>query len=363
MGNEIYMRRAIGLAKKAGGWAAPNPMVGAVIVKDDRIIGEGWHKKCGDLHAERNALAALSEDAKGAEMYVTLEPCCHWGRTPPCTEAIIENGISKVYIGSRDPNPLVSGKGAQMLRSAGIEVDEDFLRDECDKLNPMFFKFITTDLPYVTLKYAMTADGKTASFSGKSKWITGEKAREHVHALRGMYPAILAGIGTVLADDPVLNCRIPGSHQPLRVVIDSRLRIPADSALVKSAREFPLLIVCAHEDPGKAQILRSAGAEIAECPDGMGHVSLKSVMKLLGDQKISGVLIEGGAEINDAALRAGVVDHVCAYIAPKLLGGKDAKTAVDGIGFDSPDEAVRLSRGDVTVLGDDILIEYDVVKG
>ena len=203
-----YMRRAIELAKKARGFTSPNPMVGAVIVKDNRIIGEGYHERCGQLHAERNALASCKESPKGAVMYVTLEPCCHYGKTPPCTEAIIEAGIRKVVIGSRDPNPKVSGKGAKQLRKAGIEVEEDFLRTECDALNPVFFHYISTGTPYVVLKYAMTADGKIASHTGKSKWITGEKARNHVHQLRHWYSGIMVGIDTVLADDPMLNCRI-----------------------------------------------------------------------------------------------------------------------------------------------------------
>lgn len=359
---EEYMRRAISLAVKAGGWAAPNPMVGAVIVKDGRIIGEGFHRKCGELHAERNAFASLTEDAQGAEMYVTLEPCCHYGRTPPCTEAIIEHRISRVYIGSRDPNPLVSGKGAAMLREHGIEVVEDFLRVECDEINPMFFRFITTGMPYVVLKYAMTLDGKIASVSGKSKWITGETARAHVHSLRGQYPAILAGIGTVLADDPMLNCRIEGAHQPLRVIVDSHLRIPQDSNIIKTAAEYPTLIACTKDAaPERAGELKSAVAavEITDS-DENGHVSLKALMKRLGEMNISGVLIEGGSEVNDAALKAGVVDHVCAYIAPKLMGGAAAKTPVGGGGFDSPDEAAALTNRRLTDFGGDILLEYDV---
>ncbi|MBR3735121.1 MAG: bifunctional diaminohydroxyphosphoribosylaminopyrimidine deaminase/5-amino-6-(5-phosphoribosylamino)uracil reductase RibD, partial [Lachnospiraceae bacterium] len=236
-----YMRRAIELAWGGMGYASPNPMVGAVIVKDGRIIGEGFHRRCGELHAERDAFAHLTEDANGAEMYVTLEPCCHYGKQPPCTLAVVEHGISRVYVGSRDPNPLVSGKGAAFLRENGIEVVEDFLREECDKLNPEFFHFISTGKPYVVMKYAMTADGKIATKTGDSKWITGEAARKNVHLERSRYAAILAGIGTVLADDPMLNARIdseekPGGflegydvtlpdpvHQPIRVVVDAHL--------------------------------------------------------------------------------------------------------------------------------------------
>lgn len=362
--NRIYMQRAIELAVKGGGWAAPNPMVGAVIVQDGKIIGEGWHKKCGDLHAERNAFADLTENVNGAEMFVTLEPCCHYGRTPPCTDAIIEHGISRVFIGSRDPNPLVSGKGAAILREHGIEVIEDFMKEECDKINPMFFKFITTNTPYVAIKYAMTLDGKIASASGKSKWITGEYARAHVQALRGLYPGIIAGIGTVLADDPMLSCRIEGAHQPLRIILDSGLRIPEDSNIIKSAGEIPTLIACTENaDKSKAEKLRTCGADVEVIQsDEYGHVDVNALMKKLGEMKISGVLVEGGGEINDSFLRAGKADHVYAYVAPMLMGGAGAKSPVGGIGFDSPDQAVKLKNLRSRSFGEDLLLEFDLVK-
>lgn len=244
MAEEQFMKRAIELAKQGVGWTAPNPLVGAVVVKNGRVIGEGYHRKYGELHAERNALAACTEDPAGATLYVTLEPCCHYGKTPPCTEIIIEKKIAKVVIGSRDPNPKVAGKGARILREHGINVVEDYMREACDALNPVFFHYITTKTPYVVLKFAMTLDGKIATRTGASKWITGEAARNHVHQLRGRYAGILAGIGTVLADDPMLNCRIDGAHQPLRIILDSHLRIPMGSRLVRSAKEYPLLIVC-----------------------------------------------------------------------------------------------------------------------
>ena len=208
MTDEFYMRRAIELAKKGRGWTNPNPMVGAVIVKNGSIIGEGYHEKCGELHAERNAIASLTESAEGATLYVTLEPCCHYGKTPPCTEAILEQKIARVVIGSRDPNPKVAGKGVQMLREAGVTVVEDFMREECDQLNPVFFHYITTKTPYVVMKYAMTLDGKIATKTGASKWITGESARKEVQHMRHQYMGIMAGIGTVLADDPMLNVRV-----------------------------------------------------------------------------------------------------------------------------------------------------------
>jgi len=359
-----YMKRAIALAAKAGGFAAPNPLVGAVIVKDGRIIGEGYHRKCGELHAERNAFASLTESAKGAQLYVTLEPCCHYGRTPPCTEAIIEHGISEVYIGSRDPNPLVAGKGAAVLREHGIQVTEDYLREECDKLNPVFFHYITRKTPYVALKYAMTADGKIAAYTGASKWITGETARAHVQQLRGFYSGVMAGIGTVLADDPMLNCRLENAHQPLRIVLDSCLRIPPESRLCQTAGEYPVLVVCTEAaDRRKAEQLQRLGAEVYVCASENGRVALPALMEELGRRQISGILCEGGGSVHEALLRSGTANHVYAYVAPKLLGGKDAKTPVEGQGADCPDHAAVLTNRHVTLLGEDILLEYDIERG
>ena len=242
MTDRDYMARAIELAKKGEGWTNPNPMVGAVIVKNGKIIGEGYHEKCGQLHAERNAIASLTESAEGATIYVTLEPCCHYGKTPPCTEAILEQKISRVVIGSRDPNPKVAGKGAEILRRAGLQVQEDFMREECDELNPVFFHYITNKTPYVVMKYAMTADGKIATKTGASKWITGEEARSEVQLMRHKYMGIMAGIGTVLADDPLLNTRIKGKKSPVRIICDSKLRIPFDSQICKTAREYKTII-------------------------------------------------------------------------------------------------------------------------
>ena len=247
MPEEQYMRRAIQLAAEGEGKTRPNPLVGAVIVKDGRIIGEGYHTKYGSLHAEREALADCAHrgmDPEGADMYVTLEPCCHTGKQPPCTEALAEAGIGGVIIGSSDPNPLVSGKGTEFLRQHGIRVETGFLKEECDSLNPIFFHYITTGRPYVALKYAMTADGRIATVTGQSEWITGDVARNHVHKLRNRYASILVGINTVLADNPMLNCRLPGGVNPLRIVLDSSLRIPMECQLVQSAREIPLMVVC-----------------------------------------------------------------------------------------------------------------------
>lgn len=366
MAEEQFMKRAIELAKQGAGWTAPNPLVGAVVVKNGRVIGEGYHRKYGELHAERNALAACTEDPAGATLYVTLEPCCHYGKTPPCTEIIIEKKIAKVVIGSRDPNPKVAGKGARILREHGIEVVEDYMREACDALNPVFFHYITTKTPYVVLKFAMTLDGKIATRTGASKWITGEAARNHVHQLRGRYAGILAGIGTVLADDPMLNCRIDGAHQPLRIILDSQLRIPMGSRLVRSAKEYPLLIVCnestrdREEGTSRIQKLEEAGAKVWTLPEKNGHPDLNVLMQRLGEEKIDSVLIEGGGTVNEAALKAHIVHHVYAYIAPKIFGGEDAKTPVEGSGIRLPQECANLRLAKITVLLNDMLLEYDV---
>lgn len=366
MAEEQFMKRAIELAKQGVGWTAPNPLVGAVVVKNGRVIGEGYHRKYGELHAERNALAACSEDPAGATLYVTLEPCCHYGKTPPCTEIIIEKKIAKVVIGSRDPNPKVAGKGARILREHGIEVVEDYMREACDALNPVFFHYITTKTPYVVLKFAMTLDGKIATRTGASKWITGEAARNHVHQLRGRYAGILAGIGTVLEDDPMLNCRIDGAHQPLRIILDSHLRIPMGSRLVRSAKEYPLLVVCnesareREEGASRIQKLEEAGAKVWTLPEKNGHPDLNVLMQRLGEEKIDSVLIEGGGTVNEAALKAHIVHHVYAYIAPKIFGGEDAKTPVEGSGIRLPQECANLRLAKITVLLNDMLLEYDV---
>ena len=366
MAEEQFMKRAIELAKQGAGWTAPNPLVGAVVVKNGRVIGEGYHRKYGELHAERNALAACTEDPAGATLYVTLEPCCHYGKTPPCTEIIIEKKIAKVVIGSRDPNPKVAGKGARILREHGIEVVEDYMREACDALNPVFFHYITTKTPYVVLKFAMTLDGKIATRTGASKWITGEAARNHVHQLRGRYAGILAGIGTVLADDPMLNCRIDGAHQPLRIILDSHLRIPMGSRLVRSAKEYPLLIVCnesnrdREEGIGRIKKLEEAGVKVWTLPEKNGHPDMNVLMQRLGEEKIDSVLIEGGGTVNEAALKAHIVHHVYAYIAPKIFGGEDAKTPVEGSGIRLPQECANLRLAKITVLLNDMLLEYDV---
>ena len=362
MTDQDYMKRAIELAKKGEGWTNPNPMVGAVIVKDGRIIGEGYHARCGELHAERNAIASLTESAEGATLYVTLEPCCHYGKTPPCTEAILEQKIKKVVIGSRDPNPKVAGKGAKILRDAGVAVVEDFMRDKCDELNPIFFHYITTKTPYVVMKYAMTLDGKIATKTGASKWITQEAARREVQYMRHRYMGIMAGIGTVLADDPMLNVRVEGWKSPIRILCDSGLRIPLDGQIVKSAGKYRTIVAYADSEntEAKRKRLHEMGVETICCPDENNQVDLKKLMKYLGEEGIDSILLEGGGTLNDSALRAGIVQEVQAFIAPKLFGGMNSKTPVEGIGVRFPSEAVKLKCTDICQIGEDIRITCQV---
>lgn len=379
MTEEELMRRAIALAKRGTGHTSPNPLVGAVIAREGRILGEGWHRKIGGLHAEREALAdaaARGEDVRGARMYVTLEPCCHHGKQPPCTDAILAAGISQVFVGSGDPNPKVSGKGIRILREAGVAVTTDFLREECDALNPVFFHYIQTGEPYVALKYAMTADGKTAANSGDSRWITGEEARAHVHALRNAYTGILAGIGTVLADDPLLTCRLPGGRNPVRIVLDSRLRIPITSRLVQTAARAPLWVACAGRGDGfappgqaeeretleqKKRTLTALGVQVLEIPpDDAGKVSVPAFLKELGARKIDGILAEGGGTVHAAFLAAGKANHIYAYVGAQIFGGaKNRFSPVGGAGIVRAADGVRLFRPRVRLFGDDVLIEYD----
>lgn len=358
-----YMRWAISLARLGEGWTNPNPMVGAVVVKNGRVIGEGYHRRCGELHAERNALAACTEDPAGGTIYVTLEPCCHQGRTPPCTEIILEKNLARVVIGSRDPNPKVAGRGAGLLREKGLQVEEDFLREECDALNPVFFHYITTGLPYVVMKYAMTLDGKIATVTGASRWITGEEARKHVHSLRGRYSAIMAGIGTVLADDPLLNCRGGSGHQPRRVICDSRLQIPLDSRICRSAGEYATIVACGAAEPEKKRALEAMGVEVLVLPGPDGRVDLPALVKELGRRGLDSLLVEGGGVLHEAMLREGLVNHVCAYVAPKIFGGRGAKSPVEGMGVESPDQCARLTGPLITRLGEDLLLEYEILGG
>ena len=353
--DEKYMRRAIELAKSAMGHTSPNPMVGCVVVKDGRIISEACHERYGEFHAERNALLRCKEDTKGAELYVTLEPCCHYGKTPPCTEIIIEKGISKVYVGSMDSNPLVSGHGVEILRQHGIEVECGILEDECIKMNEIFFHYISTKTPFVAAKYAMTLDGKIAAYTGDSKWVTSEQSRLHVQQLRKKYSGIMVGINTVLADNPMLNCRIEEGVNPVRIILDSNLRIPEDCNIVNTANDIKTIIAYCKGEEAKLERLSEKGITFIKTNG--ERVDLKELMIKLGEMKIDSVLIEGGASVNAAAFESGIVNKVYAYIAPKIIMGENAKSPIGGKGIALMKNAVNLEDITVTNIENDILIE------
>ncbi|MDD6795784.1 MAG: bifunctional diaminohydroxyphosphoribosylaminopyrimidine deaminase/5-amino-6-(5-phosphoribosylamino)uracil reductase RibD [Clostridiaceae bacterium] len=355
-----YMKQAIKIAKKGCGWTNPNPMVGAVIVKDNEVIGEGYHERWGGLHAERNALANCTKSPEGATLYVTLEPCCHYGRTPPCTEAIIESGISRVVVGSLDPNPLVAGKGIEILRKSGIDVVEGVLKKECDEVNEVFLHYIKNKDPYVVMKYAMTMDGKIATYNGKSKWITGEEARKKVQEDRNRYSAIMVGVNTIIKDDSRLTCRIANGKNPIRIICDTNLRTPLDSNVVVTSKEVETIIATCSNDDRKQQYIDS-GCKILRVDKKNGYVNLKSLVKKLGELNIDSILLEGGATLNASALEAQIVNKVQTYIAPKVFGGEKAKSPIGGIGVSAPIDAYKLKPLKFYHLGEDILIESEVV--
>ncbi|WP_022749346.1 bifunctional diaminohydroxyphosphoribosylaminopyrimidine deaminase/5-amino-6-(5-phosphoribosylamino)uracil reductase RibD [Lachnobacterium bovis] len=453
--DDFFMRKAIELAKKGIGKVNPNPLVGAVIVKESQILAEGYHKKYGDLHAERDAFQnffntkceesgeknknsegklkeksrqELKDELKGATLYVTLTPCCHFGKQPPCTDAIIENKIARVVIGSRDPNPLVGEKSIKILENAGIEVKRDCLKSECDSLNEVFFKFIQNKTPYVVMKYAMTADGKIATKTNESKWISGEKSIEFVHFLRNKYMGIMVGINTVLLDNPMLNCRLkfepektnedeeakevnnPKKYdvrQPVRIICDSKLRIPMDSNIVKTANKYQTIIAtaftevpdgeivdsykvlpdiiadkikqlqkksvviinaCAREskvemidDETKEKDTRKKDTREKDTRKYEKKVDLVKLMRFLGKMKIDGILLEGGATLNENALKSNIVDEVFCIVAPKIFGGK-AKSPVDGDGISKIKDAYKMSVKDVKLLNNDVVIRYKVAS-
>lgn len=358
---EEYMKRALELAKQGRGRTSPNPVVGAVIVKDGAVIGEGWHQKCGENHAEINAFEDAEKrgaDARGAQMYVTLEPCSHYGRTPPCAKAIIERGIQKVFVGLLDPNPKVAGRGVKMMEEAGIEVECGILEKECRAVNEIFLKYITEKEPFVVMKTAMTLDGKIAARTGDSKWVTGEESRQLVQKMRDCLTGIMVGIGTVLADDPRLTCRLPGGRDPVRIIADSRLSIPPEAKVLKDANCIVAALEreCA-EKREKRQHLEAMGICVLPVREKDGRLDLRDLMRKLGEKEIDSILLEGGGTLNEAALRCGIVDRVVSFIAPKIIGGKEAKTPVEGEGMDRMSEALCLKDLEISRIGEDLLVQ------
>ena len=356
-----YMKRAIELAKKGAGYVSPNPMVGAVIVKNGRIIGEGWHMKYGFAHAEANALANASEDTSGSELYVTLEPCSHYGHTPPCAKAIIEHNIKKVYIGTLDVNPLVAGNGVKMLQDAGIEVVTGVMEDECKSLNTVFFKYMTTGMPYVLMKTAMTLDGKIATYTGSSKWVSNDTSRHIVHRLRHNFTAIMVGINTVIADDPRLTCRINGGIDPVRIIVDSNLKIPLNANVLDLNNNSRCIIATTKESGGlKKSQLKNMGAEIIETSSENNRVNLKELMHTLGKMKIDSILLEGGGTLNYSMLESHLIDKVLFFISPKVIGGASAPSPVGGKGIALMSDAINIDNVKTENINGDILIYGDV---
>lgn len=357
------MRRAAELALRGEGWVNPNPLVGAVVVRNGRIIGAGWHERWGAPHAERNALQRCSESPSGATLYVTLEPCCHYGKTPPCTEAIVAAGIARVVVGIEDPNPLVAGKGIARLREAGIEVASGVMEEDLRRMNRVFLKYIATRRPWVVLKSAMTLDGKIATRTGDSRWVTGEEARRRVHAMRRRSMAILAGIGTVEADDPMLDCRLEGENrQPVRFIADSAARLGLDTQIAHTAGK--LRTVVAHTQFAsvtRLHLLRKAGIETWCCAEDEGRVSMDDLLRRMGEEGIDSVLVEGGGTLAESLLGEGLVDEVAFFIAPKLVGGRDAKTPLEGEGVARMTEAVRLRDLELERIGSDVLVTGTVI--
>lgn len=385
----LLMQDAMLLAQQGEGHVNPNPLVGALIVKDDDIVARGYHTRYGDLHAEREAFKDAESrgiDCAGATMYVTLEPCCHEGHQPPCVDAVIEHGISRVVVGLLDPNPVVSGNGVRKLREAGIEVDvmedetlhcenEDSLSAAKDLVkqlrlqNRVFLKFITTNMPWVTAKWAMTLDGKIATYTGDSKWITNKQSRQRVHLLRKNNMAILCGIGTVIADDPMLNVRLPEElmqrldikehevRHPVRIVADRQARIPMESQLVSTAHEYPTIVVYGNSaDEEKLQQLRDAGVTLWNCN------TLTELIQRAGAEKIDSILLESGGTLSEALLREGLIDEVVAFVAPKIIGGKSACTPVEGEGVTFMADAIELEEQIVETVGCDVMISGLIKK-
>jgi diaminohydroxyphosphoribosylaminopyrimidine deaminase/5-amino-6-(5-phosphoribosylamino)uracil reductase len=347
------------LAALAKGKTSPNPMVGAVVVRDGLVLGEGYHHEAGTPHAEILALRQAGLRARGATLYVSLEPCCHFGRTPPCTEAIIRAAIKRVVAATPDPNPLMAGNGLQALQQAGLEVRSGVLDAEARRLNEAFFKYIVARQPFVTLKAGMSLDGKIATRSGDSKWITGPESRNLAQHVRAENDAVLVGIGTVLADDPLLTVRLPGAEKkPLRVVADSSLRIPLESQLVQTARDYPAAVAVVEGQcpPGKKEMLMERGVEVWELPGVDGLVDIQALLREMGRRELVSLLLEGGSLLNANFLKARAVDKFIFFVAPGIIGGNGAPGPFGGAGAATLAEALQLTALECQKIGADLMI-------
>jgi diaminohydroxyphosphoribosylaminopyrimidine deaminase/5-amino-6-(5-phosphoribosylamino)uracil reductase len=355
--DKFFMERALRLAEKGVGSTSPNPMVGAVLVKDGEIIGEGFHKKAGEPHAEVLALKQAGERARGAELFVTLEPCSHYGRTPPCVQAIIKAGVIGVVAAMEDPNPLVSGRGIKMLEEAGIQVRVGVMEERARKLNEVFIKYITTKKPFVVGKIAQSLDGKIALSSGISRWITGEPARIRAHELRSRYDAVMVGIGTVLADDPLLTCRLPGREKdPVKIVVDSTLKIPVNARLFQDSGKV-IIAATQKADRQKMRVLKQLGADIIETESNGGDmVNLPQLFEILGTMGITGVLVEGGSRLLASLSKEELLDKLIIFVAPRLIGA-EGLSSVGNLFVDELKKTPRFTIGSLEQIGEDIMLE------
>ncbi len=357
MNDVHYMKLALKLAAKGQGYASPNPMVGAVLVKQNRIIGQGYHRCCGENHAEVNAIENATEDVEGSTLYVTLEPCCHHGRTPPCTDRIIQHKIARVVIGSVDSNPQVACRGIRTLQQSGIEVESGVLEREYRAFNEVFFHYMETGLPFVTIKYAQTLDGRIATAEGQSQWISSPPSLKFVHRLRARHDAILVGVGTVLQDDPELTVRLVRGRNPIRIVVDSHLKIPESAKLLRTASQTQTIIATTQNSTApRAKLLAEMGAHILRIDaDAQGRVNLKKLLEAMASRNVSSVLVEGGSQIITSFLKHNLANRLIAVIAPKILGrGTDA---VGDLQISDLGAARKLTFQKVSRLGEDIIID------
>lgn len=351
-----YMRLAITLAKRGVGKTSPNPAVGCVIVKNNKIVGKGWHKKAGTAHAEINALTMAGEAAKGADLYVTLEPCCHHGATPPCTDALIAAGVRRVMAGMVDPNPLVAGKGLQILQKAGIHAASGLLEADCRKLNPGFIKFVTKGLPYLTYKTAMSLDGVIATATGHSHWVTGDCARKEVHRLRAIYDAVMVGVNTLLADNPKLTVRHVRGRNPLRIVLDSSLRTPLDAVLLNDGAGAETIIATLVADQQQHQPYMAKGAKVLVCAEKDGQIDPHDLLIKLADAGVRTILLEGGGCLAGSLLKTGLIDEFIFFCAPKIVGA-DGYKPFAALGIEKMDQAFHLKIVEQRMVGQDLMIK------
>lgn len=354
-----YMQMAIDLAWRGIGWTSPNPMVGAVLVKDNKVIGTGYHVKCGETHAEVNAFNEAGEKSAGTTLYVTLEPCFHHGRTPPCVERVIESRVSRVVIAHKDPNPQVAGKSIAALKKAAIEVQTGCMEKAAAMLNEGFCKWVEKKIPFVHAKIAMTLDGKMATRAYDSCWITNELSREQVHWMRALYDSILVGIGTVLHDDPVLTCRLPQQErpwkQPLRIILDPEELLPENSKIAQTAKDIPTLLVLSKQSE-KANLWSQLGVELLQIPCRKSSFDLHQLLKILGERQITSLLIEGGPRTQTLFWEQELVDKYTFFIAPKMVGGQEALSPIVGPGIEKMVDARQLNDVTIAQYGDDVAI-------